>query len=81
MSAPVVITNMLDDTSFRCDACNAQAFYMVALKSTERCPDGELFFCRHHQLEYATALDPLAEFIADESYRLFQGLCDDKHIN
>jgi hypothetical protein len=70
MSAPVVVTNMLDDTSFRCDKCGAQAFYMTALKSTARCPDGELFWCRHHYLENSAALDPLAEFIADESYRL-----------
>jgi hypothetical protein len=69
MSAPVVITNMLDAT-YRCDRCSAQAFVMYALKPTERCPEGELFFCRHHAAQYSAALDPLAEFIADESYRL-----------
>lgn len=75
-----VVTNMLD-ASFRCDRCSAQAFRMYALLSTERCPDGELFFCVHHANQYHNDLEPLTEYMADESYRLYEGIKDDKHVN
>ncbi|WP_405475674.1 hypothetical protein [Paenarthrobacter ilicis] len=76
----VVHTNMLD-SSYRCDRCNAQAFMMFALTPTERVPDGELFFCRHHGLKHRAALEPLTEFMADESDRLHAAIIDDKHVN
>ena len=59
----VVFTNMLD-ASCRCDRCSAQAYKMYALLPTERCPDGELFFCNHHAKQYHEALEPLTEFRA-----------------
>lgn len=47
---------------------------MYALLSTDRCPDGELFFCVHHANQYHDDLEPLTEFLADETYRLYEAI-------
>jgi hypothetical protein len=65
MSAPVVITNMLD--AYTCDRCGAAAFYMTALIA-----HGELFWCAHHFREHAAALEPLTEYTVDETHRLLE---------
>jgi hypothetical protein len=50
----------------RCDACGAQAYYAVELKS------GELFFCRHHFAKHEDTLISIAVDIYDESEALIQ---------
>lgn len=45
----------------RCDACRAQAYYIVELKS------GELLFCRHHFAKNEDTLINIAIEIYDES--------------
>ena len=45
----------------RCDACGAQAYYAVELKT------GELLFCRHHFAKNEDTLISIAIDIYDES--------------
>jgi hypothetical protein len=47
----------------RCDACGAQAYVRVTLKS------GELLFCAHHARKHAEKLGEIATSIHDESDR------------
>ncbi|MGO1509787.1 MAG: DUF7455 domain-containing protein [Actinomycetaceae bacterium] len=50
----------------RCDACGAQAYVRVTLRS------GELLFCAHHARKHSEKLDEVATDILDESDRLLQ---------
>ncbi|MEV7606105.1 hypothetical protein AB0N65_11755 [Paenarthrobacter sp. NPDC089322] len=74
MSTTVQTLGMLE--GYYCDRCGAHAFYMTALHR-----EGELFWCAHHYKQYATALEPVTEYTADESHRLHAGITDDKHVN
>ena len=49
----------------RCDACNAQAYYLVGFLV------GELLFCRHHWLENELTLREKSFKVIDESARLY----------
>jgi hypothetical protein len=49
----------------RCDACNAQAYYLVGFT------EGELLFCRHHYLKNETKLVKESFKVIDESSRLY----------
>lgn len=48
----------------RCDRCNSQAYFLVVFD------EGELYFCRHHFLEYKDVLQDRAYHIVDESEEL-----------
>ncbi|MGC5616287.1 DUF7455 domain-containing protein [Georgenia sp. Z1491] len=48
----------------RCDACGAQAYVRVTLRS------GSLLFCAHHARRHAEKLGEVATEIHDESDRL-----------
>ena len=52
---------LLDSTN-RCDACGAQAYFRVYLEG------GELDFCNHHFQKFSPRLNPIT--ILDESERL-----------
>jgi hypothetical protein len=69
----VVVTNMLEGQY--CDKCGAVAYYMSALQV-----DGELFWCAHHYKQYAVALEPLTEYLADESHRLYDAIKDEGSV-
>lgn len=60
MVATEAVTRLLK-VSDRCDACNAQAFFLVELKT------GELAFCRHHFSKYEDSLLEIAVDVYDES--------------
>lgn len=49
------------NVSDRCDACGAQAFFLVELKT------GELTFCRHHFSKHEESLLEIAIDVYDES--------------
>ena len=48
-------------TADRCDACGAQAYFLVELKT------GSLSFCRHHFSKHEDTLIEIAVDIYDES--------------
>jgi hypothetical protein len=48
----------------RCDACQAQAYYLVKML------EGELYFCRHHFLKHEETLNKISYEIIDESIKL-----------
>lgn len=54
------VTRLLK-VSDRCDACGAQAFFLVELKT------GELTFCRHHFSKHEESLLEIAVDVYDES--------------
>lgn len=54
------VTRLLK-VSDRCDACGAQAFFLVELKT------GELSFCRHHFSKHEDSLLAIAIDVYDES--------------
>lgn len=54
------VTRLLK-VSDRCDACGAQAFFLVELKT------GELAFCRHHFSKHESSLLEIAIDVYDES--------------
>lgn len=54
------------NVSDRCDACGAQAFFLVELKA------GELTFCRHHFSKHEESLLAIAIDVYDESSALTQ---------
>lgn len=56
-------------TADRCDACGAQAYFLVELKT------GELSFCRHHFSKHEETLINIAVEIYDES----DALTEPKH--
>lgn len=64
------------DHSHRCDRCGSRAYVNVVLESN----DLELFFCRHHWLQYGTALMPQCWYINDETRQLFEGIKDDHWV-
>ncbi|WP_106506685.1 DUF7455 domain-containing protein [Brachybacterium timonense] len=49
----------------RCDRCGAQAYVKVVLTA-----GGELMFCAHHARAHASALEPIADQVIDETDRL-----------
>jgi hypothetical protein len=51
----------------RCDRCGAQAFVLVRLHSGL-----DLQFCAHHYAQHASALQPLADQVIDDTRRLLQ---------
>lgn len=58
---PTWTLNALD----RCDACGAQAYIQVTMKS-----GGSLLFCKHHGEKHRVAIAPYAREWVDESARL-----------
>ena len=52
------------DARDRCDACQAQAYYLVKMI------EGQLCFCRHHFLKNEDKLTKVSYEIIDESIKL-----------
>ena len=52
------------DANDRCDACQAQAYYLVKMI------EGQLMFCRHHFLKNEDKLTKVSYEIIDESVKL-----------
>lgn len=62
------------DSRHRCDACQAQAYTVVTLRT-----GGLLMLCAHHRREHWPKLEPLVVGLVDETDRLHESIKDDGH--
>lgn len=71
---PTIDAYLLDHSD-RCDRCGARAYVHTIIAA-----GGQLYWCRHHWVQYRRQLLAKSLYINDETRALFAGVKDDGHV-